>query len=134
MHVLQRLTDAAGPADLDRLNSDLRSQAEMHPLIARRKITARRCDRSVLRPLGRNQLDGCPNGIPVTLMAHQVESQPVILRLSLVVNYVSRSVISRHNRVDAAVVVEIAGSQAAACPCLVEDVTRLGGNIHKTMT
>jgi len=33
-HVLERLNDAAGPVNLDRLGDLLRSQAKMHPLVA----------------------------------------------------------------------------------------------------
>src|SRR5579872_3137918 len=105
----------------------------MYALVTGGKIAAGCGHGSPLRALCGYDFDHCTDSIAVTFVAYQLQCQPVVRRFRFVANHVSGPIVSGDDGVDAAVVIDVAGSQTAARPSFVKNATRSRGNIRKAV-
>ena len=91
--VLQRLENAAGPADFDGLRGGFGAEAEVHALVAGRKIAAGRGDGGELRAVCGDDFDFGADSVTVAFVADEFEREPMILSGRFVVKYVDEAII-----------------------------------------
>src|SRR5580700_710297 len=130
-YIFERLPDPAGPANLDSLRDAFLPHPEVYALVAGGEIAPGRRNRCVLLSGARHQCDLRANGVAVALVPNQFQQNPMVPFYRFVVENVNRAVIGGHDRVEPAVVIEVANCQSTRNPGLAEEVARLLGNIHK---
>ncbi len=129
--VLQSLENTAGPADFNGLRGHFGAEAEVHALVAGRKITARRGNGSKLRAVCGDELDLGADRVTVGFVADEFEGEPMILRGRFVVKYADGAIVGGDDGVEAAVIVNVADGHAAAEPGLMKDGAGVRGDIHE---
>src|SRR5207253_837191 len=132
-HVLERLSDAAGPVNLDRLGDLLRPQAKMHPLVAGGQITCSGRYDGKLRAFRGSNFYLRPDRIPVAFMSDEQQREPVVLRGSLVVQDVCGSIIGGNDRVQPTDIIQVADRHTPSRPRLLKDLSRVRRHIHETV-
>src|ERR1700722_769223 len=102
-HVLQGLHDSRGPTDFDKIRAVVRTEAEMHGAIARRRIADAGGHVVVLRAALRHQLDARADAVAVALGSTQRYVKPMAGVLAAVHPDFSIFPQSRYHDVDASV-------------------------------
>ena len=111
--VFQRLPDSAGPANFNLLCDVVFSQSEMNTLVARGKVAARSRNCRGLQAARRHNCDLGANSVAIAFVSDKLQEDPVVLRLGFIVENMNRPVVSGHNGIETAVVVEISDGQSA---------------------
>src|ERR1700733_6048233 len=130
-NIFEHLLDPAGPANLDSLRDALLPHPEVYAPVARREITAGRRYRGVLWSGTGHQCDLRADRVAVALMPDQFQQNPMVPGYRFVVENMNRAIIRGYDRIEAAVVIEVANCQSTRNPDLLEEFARLQGNIHK---
>src|ERR1035441_3466529 len=109
LHTLQRLPYPRRPANLDLAGGRETTQAEVHPGVARRRVTSAGgylvvLPLSVAGPAG----DFFADSHPVALCANEFEQQPVVVVFRDVAKQLGGTAQLGHDKIDAAIVIEIA--------------------------
>src|SRR5258708_36436787 len=105
--VLQRLKNAAGPMDFDGLRGGFGAEAEVHALVAGRKIAARGGYGGELGAVCGDEFDFGADGVAVALVADELQCEPVILRWRFVVKNVDGAVVRGDDGVEAALILHV---------------------------
>src|ERR1019366_2100334 len=109
LHIPQRLPYPGRPANLDLAGGREAAQAEVCPWVARRRVTSAGGYLVVL-PLsvGGGDADLRADSHPVALCANQFEQQPVVVVFRDVAKQLDGTAQLGHDKIDAAIVIEIA--------------------------
>src|SRR5215204_670635 len=75
--------------------------------------------------------DGCADGVAIGLRADKPQSEAAVAGLLVVAEQYRRSVVRRHQQIDIAVAVEVAGRQSPPDAGLCETIARLAGRLAK---
>ena len=112
--ITEMIDTTGGPADLDRTGAIALTQPEMQSRVARRLVAASALARDDLAPAERSKRHPCAHGVPIGFRAFEANGQIMADAFRLVVEVSDGLILREDQGVDAAVVVEIAGGQAAA--------------------
>src|SRR4029077_2752193 len=118
---MKNLPDSTWPADIDLLHSLLNPQSEMYRFVPRREMASARSNSCLLLPLRSYDSYVCADRIPVAFVADELQSEPVIVAISLVVQDGTRSPILRDDCIEASVIVDIPGRHSATHPAFVKN-------------
>src|SRR4029077_9168216 len=125
------LRDPAGPPDFHPLYRRLRSETEMHALVAGGKITTGGCHRRILRASSCDHLYFCPDGVAIALVPGEFQNQPVVRRARVIADHVSRAVAGRYHSINPAVIIDVAHRKPPAGRSLMEDFAGCRRDIHE---
>src|SRR5713226_1235981 len=128
---LQRLKNAAGPMDFDGLRGGFGADAEVHALVAGRKIAARGGYGGELGAVCGDEFDFGADGVAVAFVADELQREPMILRWRFVVKNVDGAVVRGNDGVEAAVIIDVADGHAAAKPGPLKNGAGVRGDIHE---
>src|ERR1700726_2899163 len=103
----------------------------MYPLVAGRKITARRRDDGELAAFRSHYFNLGPNRIPIALVSDKSQGQPMVSGGSVVVQNMGLTIVSRNHCIHSPIIINVASRQSACNPGVRKNTPRTGGDINK---
>ena len=105
----------------------------MHAFVAGREIAAAGADGGVLCSCGGDSFQLCTDCVPIALVTHQLQSEPVIVRLRFVADHVGCAIVGGNDGVFQSVIIDVAHRHASSNPRLLKDAARFGRDVEETV-